>query len=159
MFGFGKKKIKLRAPFAGQVVEVTEVPDPMFSQKMLGDGYAVIPAADVVEVCAPVDGELVQIFDTLHAFAMKTADGIEVFVHIGLETVGLKGEHFEQLAQQGQTVTAGTPVIRLDAAAVKAAGLNPITPVIFTKRRQVESVQVNSGSTDGTDTVCVATLA
>ncbi|MDO5048479.1 MAG: glucose PTS transporter subunit IIA [Actinomycetaceae bacterium] len=160
MFGFGKKKLNVKAPFAGEVVAVTEVPDPMFADRLLGDGFAVTPSADVVDVCAPVDGTIVKVFGTLHAFAMKSDDhDTEVFVHIGLETVELEGKHFERLAEEGAKVKAGTPVVRLDVAAVKEAGYNPITPVVFTKRGQVESVDVTTGSTDGSQVVCVATLA
>lgn len=159
MFGLGKKKLKLQSPLAGEVVEVTDVPDPMFSEKMLGDGFAVIPSADIVDICAPVDGKVVKVFNTLHAFAMISNEGVEVFVHIGLETVELGGKHFEELVAEGTTVTAGTPVIRMDAAAIKEAGYNVITPVVFTKRGQVESVKVETGTTDGSGIVCTATLA
>lgn len=159
MFGLGKTKVKLNAPFAGKVVDITEVPDPVFSQKILGEGYATIPDGDSVDICAPVDGKLVKVYDTLHAFAMYSTDGLEILVHIGLDTVELGGKHFKAAAEQGATVTAGTPVVHMDAAAVKEAGYNVITPVVFTKRGQVESVKVDTGATDGKGVVCTATLA
>lgn len=159
MFGIGKKKAKLLAPCAGEVVEITKVPDPMFSEKMLGEGFAVIPFAETVDVCAPVEGHVVKVFETLHAFAMKTPEDLEVFVHIGLETVALGGLHFQLLVKEGQSVPAGTPIIRMDVEAVKAAGYDPITAVVFTKRGQVESVEVTTGPNDGEQVVCVATLA
>lgn len=159
MFGLGKKKVKLHAPAAGKVVEVTDVPDPMFAEKMLGEGFAVIPSGDTVDLCSPISGKLVKVFDTLHAFAVLSDEGVEVFVHIGLETVELEGKHFEKLADEGTAVKAGTPIVRMDAAEVSKAGYNVITPVVFTKRGQVESVKVETGTTDGSNVVCTATLA
>lgn len=159
MFG-RKKKVEVAAPFAGTVVPVTEVPDPVFSQKMLGDGFAVIPAEDAgtIEVGAAVAGTLVKVFGTCHAFALKTDAGVEVLVHIGLETVELAGEGFTALAATGDTVTAGQPVIRMDAAAIRAGGRNPITPVVFTKSGQVADVTLTEGDTAAGATVCTAKL-
>lgn len=159
MFGFGKKKIEFVAPFAGTVVPVSEVPDPMFAGKMLGDGYAVIPHddADQLAVVAPADGTLVKVFKTGHAFSMKTAEGVEVLVHIGLETVELKGQGFTILQESG-SVTAGTPLVEVDLAAVREAGLNPITIVVFTKKGQIADVAVKAGAT-GAHPAAVATLA
>ena len=144
MFGLGKKKIVVASPFAGQVVPVTEVPDPVFAQRMLGDGFAVIPheEAQVVEVCAPISGTLRKIFKTLHAFAIVGDDGAELLVHIGLETVELKGEGFTALVESGARVNAGQPIISVDMAAIRAGGRTPITPVVFTKNGQVSDVSI-----------------
>ena len=94
VFGFGKKKVELRAPFAGELVALVDVPDQLFSEKMLGDGFAIRPAKDVevVEVVAPCAGKLSRVFNTKHAFAMVSDEGLEILVHIGLETVELAGE-------------------------------------------------------------------
>ena len=148
MFGFGKKKVALAAPFSGTVVPVEEVPDPMFSGKMLGDGFAVKPSDDAHEltVTAPADGKLLKVFKTGHAFAMVTSEGLELLVHIGLETVEMKGEGFTVLAENGQEVTAGTPVVKVDLDAVHAAGRDPITIVVLTKKGQVSEVSVHSGA-------------
>lgn len=156
LFGFGKKKVQLAAPFPGQVVSIDDVPDPVFAGRMLGDGFAVVPGDDVavLEVSAPCAGKLAKVFKTGHAFALVSDEGLEVLVHIGLETVELKGEGFEALAATGDHVDAGQPIIRVDLAAVRASGRNPITPVVCTKAKQVEKLEV---STSG-DATCTVTL-
>lgn len=161
MFGLGKKKIKVHSVFSGDVSGVDTVPDPVFSQRMLGDGFAVTPADDagVLEVLSPAAGTLSKLFKTLHAFAVTTDEGLEILVHIGLETVVLKGEGFEALAAQGDRVEAGTPIVRVDAEQIRSAGTNLITPVVFTKGKQVSSVDVEQGPATGGDAVCTVTLA
>ena len=142
---FGRsKKVQLVRPFTGKIVGLSEVPDEMFAQKMLGDGFAVEPEADAFDVVAPVSGTLLKVFGTLHAFAMKSDEGLEILVHIGLETVELKGDGFTELAHTGEHVDAGTPVVRVDAAKVKAAGYNLVTPVVLTNPAQVKSITINS---------------
>lgn len=148
---FGRKtKVEIVSPFPGQIVEMTEVPDEMFSQKMLGDGFAVIPGeGDTFEVCAPATGKLAKVFKTGHAFAMVSDDGLEILVHIGLETVELGGQGFETLKETGDHVEAGTPVIRVDAASIRQANLSLITPVVFTKGSQVNKFTAPSQSGSG----------
>ncbi|MFC5370390.1 PTS sugar transporter subunit IIA [Arcanobacterium bovis] len=154
MFGLSKKA-ELHAPFAGNVVDVSQVPDPVFSQKMLGEGFAVQPDdGDELTVLAPVAGEIVKVFKTGHAFAMRTDQGVEVLVHIGLETVELKGEGFNVLAESGQSVQAGEPIVKVDAARVKAAGYNLITPVVLTKRGQTKDVKVSAVHAQANEAVC-----
>lgn len=161
LLGFGKKRVVLVAPFAGRVVPVEEVPDPVFSQRLLGDGYAVIPPADqaTVAVVAPVSGTLTQVFDTRHAFVIESDNGLNVLVHIGLDTVELGGAGFEELARPGSRVLAGQPVIRMDLAKVRASGRNPITPVVFAEQAQVAEVKITCGEVSTpTATVCTVTL-
>lgn len=161
VFGFGKKRIDLHPPFAGEVVAMTEVPDPVFAQGMVGDGFAVVPdpGAEVLEVCAPASGRLLKVFGSLHAFALVTEEGLEVLVHIGLDTVELKGEGFEALAATGDTVTAGQPVVRVDAAALTAGGIRLVTPVALTKKKQVGSVKVTTGRATPASVAATVTLA
>lgn len=160
MFGRGKKKVELIVPFAGTVVGVEEVPDPVFAQKMLGDGFAVTPESEgTYEVVAPVSGKLTKVFSTGHAFAIVSDQGLEVLVHIGLDTVELKGEGFEILAQTGEQVEAGQAVIRVDGQSVRAAERNLITPVVFTKRDQIADLDVQQGAADTGSVVARATLA
>lgn len=161
MFGFGKTRVDLQAPFAGRIIPVSEVPDPVFSQGMVGDGFAVVPddAAEVIEVCAPADGTLAKVFKTRHAFALATADGLEVLVHIGLDTVELKGEGFEALSDTGDLITAGQPIMRVDAAALRTAGVSLITPVVMTNKKQVGSLKVSTGPAAVGDTAATVTMA
>ncbi|MCI8565409.1 MAG: PTS glucose transporter subunit IIA [Lachnospiraceae bacterium] len=131
MFGFLKKESGgVTAPATGKCIRIEEVPDAVFSQKMMGDGFAVIPSGDTV--AAPVSGEIVMVAQTKHAFGMKTKSGIELLVHIGLDTVELNGEGFTVLAKPGSRVKAGEAVIRFDKAFMEGKGLNMTTMVIFT---------------------------
>lgn len=161
MFGFGKKKDELLAPFAGQVVAIDQVPDPVFAQKMLGDGFAIIPdeQAASIEVVAPVAGKLVQVFGTKHAFAIVASSGLELLVHIGLDTVELAGAGFEVLAEVGSEVAAGQPIIRVDLGALREAGRNPITPVVCTDLDQVAELTLVSDQVAAGAKACVVTLA
>lgn len=154
LFGFGRKKVDLLAPFEGQIVGLDDVPDPVFSGRMLGEGFAVVPDDDAAtcEVVAPCAGKLMKVFKTGHAFALVSDEGLEVLVHIGLETVEMKGEGFEALAATGDHVEAGQPVIRVDLTKVRAAGRNPITPVVCTNAKQVAELAI-TGSAEQAATV------
>lgn len=164
MFGFFKKKkkdetiaenksndLKLVAPITGKSIPLSEVPDPVFAQKMAGDGLAINPTGDVA--VAPADGELTLVFNTKHAFALTTDTGAELLVHIGLETVTLNGEGFEQLVEQGTKVKAGTPIIKFDKEFIKSKGLPIVTPVLitnpdaFTSIKAIENVDTVAGET------------
>ena len=135
--------IDVRTPFAGDVVELSQVPDASFAQGMVGEGFAVMPdAVDAFDVCAPVDGTITMIFKTRHAFGMKTADGLDLLIHIGIDTVELKGEGFTALAKKGDTVTAGTPIIAVGASKLRERGVNLITPVVCPTAKQVAGVDI-----------------
>ena len=126
------------SPFAGQVVPLEQVPDDVFSQKMVGDGFAVIPEQD--DVFAPVDGVVTMIFDTKHAFTIQTAGGSEVLVHMGLDTIRLNGAPFEVYIQQGDSVKVGQRIAKMDRAAIEAAGYQTITPVILADLNNLSSL-------------------
>lgn len=135
--------VDVRAPFAGDVVELSQVPDASFAQGMVGEGFAVMPdAVDAFDVCAPVDGTITMIFKTRHAFGMKTADGLDLLIHIGIDTVELKGEGFTALAKKGDSVTAGTPIIAVEASKLRERGVNLITPVVCPTAKQVAGVDI-----------------
>jgi glucose-specific phosphotransferase system IIA component len=122
-------RIHLLAPMTGRVVAMEEVPDPVFSEKMLGDGLAIDPSEGLA--VAPIAGILVVFHSAGHAFAIDGPESVSVLVHVGLDTVGLKGAGFERLAEVGDTVTAGQPIVRMDLAAIAAAGLLPLSPVLL----------------------------
>lgn len=143
MFGLFKKnkkdnELKLVAPATGKVVPVSEIPDPVFAQKMAGDGVGIDITGDTI--VAPADGEVTLIFKTKHAFAMTLSNGIEILVHVGIETVALNGEGFEQLVEQGTTVKAGTPILKIDRDFIKSKGCPLITPVLITNVDNVQSL-------------------
>ncbi|PZE86123.1 PTS glucose transporter subunit IIA [Curtobacterium sp. MCBD17_032] len=120
----------VRTPFAGPVVALADVPDPVFAEQLVGAGVAVDPSAvtGTVTAVAPVDGTIVKLHP--HAFALQGAAGTDVLVHVGIDTVKLKGEGFELLATEGDTVAAGDPVVRFDPSAIIAAGYSPVVPVV-----------------------------
>ncbi|TRX64520.1 N-acetylglucosamine-specific PTS transporter subunit IIBC [Corynebacterium hiratae] len=139
----GETDVDVRAPFAGDVVELSQVPDASFAQGMVGEGFAVMPdAVDAFDVCAPVDGTITMVFKTRHAFGMQTADGLDLLIHIGIDTVELKGEGFTALAKKGDTVTAGTPIIAVEAQKLRERGVNLITPVVCPTAKQVAGVDI-----------------
>ena len=132
---------ELVAPISGKLVDITEVPDPVFSQKMMGDGIAIqINEATVV---APCDGEVTLIPDSKHAFGMKNEQGMELLVHIGLETVALAGEGFKSLVDQGAHVAKGTPIIQLNKAFIESKGINLITPLVIINHDQFDLATMN----------------
>ncbi|MCR6516440.1 MAG: PTS sugar transporter subunit IIA [Clostridium sp.] len=148
MFGLFKKNKKeetpkLVAPVSGKVIDLSEVPDPVFAQKMAGDGVGILATGDTI--VAPCDGELSLVFKTKHAFAMTLDNGIELLVHIGIETVSLNGEGFEQLAEQGTKVKAGTPIIKIDRAFIEGKGLSLATPVLITNVDSTKSITPKTG--------------
>lgn len=128
----------LAAPVAGKVVSLSKVDDAIFSSEMLGKGIAILPEENIVK--SPIKGEIVTIFDTQHAIGLKTDDDVEVLIHIGIDTVNLKGQHFKALAKVGDRVEVGTPIMEVDFAAVKEAGYDIITPVIVTNSAAFKNI-------------------
>ena len=114
----------------GEVIDLTDVNDPVFSQKMMGDGFAVIPATG--EVTAPLSGKIVSVFPTKHAIGMQTAEGAEVLIHMGLDTVHMSQPAFEILVSEGQEVVAGTTIAQMDLDAIKNEGKETTIIVVFT---------------------------
>ncbi len=121
-------EFRITAPVTGETVNLKDVPDEVFSEKILGDGVAVIP--DNGKIVSPVNGEVVSVSDSLHAYTFKSDDGLNILVHIGLDTVKLKGKGFKALVKAGDKVKRGTPVAEVDLDVLKEKGLNPITSVI-----------------------------
>lgn len=120
MFGLFKKTETLNAPVSGTVIPITEVNDEVFSQKMMGDGFAIQPSTNTV--CAPVNAEVVQAFKTKHAVILRSLNGIEMLLHVGLDTVELKGDGLTLHVEDGQNVSAGDPLITADFDFIKEQG-------------------------------------
>jgi PTS system glucose-specific IIA component len=127
--GLSKGQVEVLAPFSGRVVPLEEVPDPVFSQKMLGDGLAVDPAEEIG--VAPVTGKLAVFHSAGHAFAVQATDEVGVLVHVGLDTVQMEGEGFTRLAEVGDEVVAGQEIVHFNLAIIESAGYSPISPVIL----------------------------
>ena len=141
MLGFLKGKTKgnvIGSPCNGKAVPITEVPDSTFSEKMLGDGFAVIPSEG--KIYAPADGEVSMVFDTLHAVTMTTDQGVELLIHVGLDTVTLKGDPFKAHVTAGDHVKKGDLLMDADLEKIMAAGLNTITPVLVCNTDDYEKI-------------------
>ena len=118
----GKRKGNcIGSPCKGKAVALTEVPDPTFSEKILGDGFAVIPSEG--KIYAPADGEVTVVFDTLHAITMTTDQGAELLIHIGMDTVALKGEGYTPKVEAGASVKKGDLLMEFDMDFIKEKGL------------------------------------
>jgi PTS system glucose-specific IIA component len=121
------------APVRGRAVPLGQVPDPTFAQGIVGHGAAVDPPHEVVDAVAPISGTVLQMMP--HAYIILSADNVGVLVHLGLDTVELKGEGFTALVAKGDHVEAGQPVIAYDVPAIVAAGRNPIIPVVVMDKK------------------------
>lgn len=144
MFGLKKKEKNAQkpsfvvvSPVQGQLIDLTEVKDEVFSKKMMGEGFAIVPENG--QIVSPVSGELVSLFPTGHAFGIHTENGVDVLVHIGLDTVNLNGKGFKVLCSQGQSVQAGQPVVQVEREAILEQGIDLTTMVVFTEgfKRQI----------------------
>ncbi|HIR89153.1 MAG TPA: PTS transporter subunit EIIC [Candidatus Fimimorpha faecalis] len=120
--------IQILAPINGKVIPLEQVPDPVFAEKIIGDGVAIQPSDG--KIYSPVDGEITTVADTLHAYGFRTEDGIELLIHFGLETVALKGECFKAHVKAGDKVKAGQLIAEADMAYLKKREINPVTPIL-----------------------------
>lgn len=140
MFGFLNKKVReVKAPVDGEIVSIESVKDEVFSQKMVGDGVAIVPISNVFT--SPIDGTISKIFATNHAFSIKSKKDLEVMVHIGLDTVNLNGKGFECLASEGDEVSCGDEIIKVDLNFLKENNIDTITPIIITNESSFKSIE------------------
>ncbi|SDN71578.1 PTS system IIA component, Glc family [Psychrobacillus sp. OK028] len=148
MFAKFKKKniVQVFAPLNGQVVPLEQVPDPVFSQKMMGEGVAIMPTGG--NVVAPIDGTVVLISETKHAIGIRTKDETEVLIHVGLETVALKGEGFSVFVNEGDKVSVGQKLMEVEWELIKDKVPSIITPIIITNsaERTVEYVDATTST-------------
>ncbi|WP_420121959.1 PTS sugar transporter subunit IIA [Nakamurella sp.] len=121
------------APVQGRAVPMSDVPDPTFAQGIVGHGAAIDPPREIVDAVAPITGKVLQMFP--HAYIIVSDDNVGVLVHLGLDTVQLKGEGFTPHVAVGDRVVVGQPVITYDVPAVVAAGRNPIVPVVVMEKK------------------------
>lgn len=154
MFSFLKKNgcVNVSAPVNGVVKEIETVNDPVFAQKMMGDGLA-IEYSDG-DVYAPVSGIVSSIIlPSCHAFGIHSDEGLDVLVHVGLETVNLKGEGFKLLKQQGDRVLAGERVIEVDYNLLKNKNIDLITPIVITNSNEFKILSKAQGTVRAKDNI------
>ncbi len=144
------------APVEGRALTLSDVPDPVFSQGMVGYGAAVEPPHQVIYAVAPVSGKILKLLP--HAYVIMTADNVGVLVHLGLDTVQLNGEGFTAHVAQGDTVEAGQPVITYDVPAIVAAGMSPVVPVVVMDEREPGNIALAEEVSNGSQIDCCAHL-
>jgi glucose-specific phosphotransferase system IIA component len=130
MFDFFKKEKALNSVTKGTIIDITSVDDEVFSKKLLGEGFAITPQSN--DFFSPANGTVSDVAETLHAYCITTDDGLEVLIHIGIDTVELKGNHFTSLVKKGQKLNAGTPIARAALDKIKNAGYKTTTMVVVT---------------------------
>lgn len=141
----------LNAPMTGTMLPLTEIEDKVFSSGAMGQGFAIDPANGLV--LAPCNAEVMMVFPTKHAIGLKTQRGEEVLVHLGMDTVELNGEAFTMLVKQGDLVTAGDPMVRMDLDAIRKAGKSTVSPVVVTSGQNVKLLA--SGNVEATTPAAV----
>ena len=153
MFNLLKRNHILTAPMDGKVVDLSTIQDKVFSKKLVGEGVAIDPTNDIV--VAPADGKLSLLFKTNHAFGMVLDNGIEILIHIGIDTIGLESEGFTPLAKEGDMLKSGEPVIRIDRELIINKGYSLITPIIITNVDVVKEIEYNTSENvkSGEDTL------
>ena len=146
------KDIRLSSPLNGEMVALKDIKDPVFSSGSMGRGMAVKNPEG--KVYAPFDGEITVFFETKHAIGLKSEDGVELLIHVGMDTVNLKGECFTAKAQQGDKVKRGQLLLEFDPEVIEAAGLTTQTPMIVTNTSEYSRITVaREGIADHGDTV------
>lgn len=147
MFGFLKKKEPVQlnetlyAVATGELIPISDVNDPVFSQKMMGDGFAVLPESGAIY--SPIVGEILSVFQTKHAVGMKMANGLEILLHMGIDTVELNGTPFDIKVSEGTKVSQETQIAAVDIEAIKSAGKATDMVVVITNMDKVKSFELN----------------
>ena len=145
LFDIFKKKEKtivtIYSPMNGKVIELKEVPDEAFAQKMVGDGCAIEPDKGII--CSPIDGQLMTIFPTTHAIIFETIDGLEMIIHFGIDTVKLDGKGFQKLREPGP-IKIGDEIIKYDLDDIKDGVPSTRSPIIINNMEKVEKIEVLS---------------
>ncbi|OTN90225.1 PTS system IIA component [Enterococcus sp. 7E2_DIV0204] len=147
MFGFLKKKEPVQlnetlyAVATGELIPISDVNDPVFSQKMMGDGFAVLPESGAIY--SPIVGEILSVFQTKHAVGMKMANGLEILLHMGIDTVELNGTPFDIKVSEGTKVSQETQIAAVDLEAIKSAGKATDMVVVITNIDKVKSFELN----------------
>ncbi|CAL4318174.1 PTS system glucose-specific EIIA component [Buchnera aphidicola (Periphyllus testudinaceus)] len=138
-----KKKIEIIAPISGKIVPIENVPDVVFSKKIVGDGIAIKPTEE--NIVSPVNGIIGKIFKTLHAFSIESFEGIQIFVHFGIDTVQLNGDGFTSYAKEGQKVKKGDLIIKINLKLLKKTAKSIITPVVISNIDEIKIIEKKEG--------------
>lgn len=139
-----KKEGTFTAFLSGKAISLEEVGDGVFSSGMMGEGMAILPDSDIL--CSPADAEIAVLMqDSRHACGLRLSNGMELVLHIGIDTVSMNGDGFEYLVKEGQKVGAGTPLIKFDRAKIKAAGHPDVTICVIPNKGSAAEIQFHTG--------------
>ncbi len=152
----GKKDITIAAPVKGECIPISEVSDPTFAEEILGKGMAIKPTEG--KFYAPCDGTISTLFPTGHAIGLTTSDGVELLIHVGLDTVQLKGQFFSTKVEVNQTVKKGDLLLEADIAEISKAGYDTVTPMLICNSDDYSKIECKkAGSvTPGEDVITCA---
>lgn len=131
-------KAEVLSPLNGRVIPLKDISDPVFSQELMGKGIAIEPTEG--KVVSPITGTVVMLFETHHAIGLKSEDGVEVLIHVGMDTVELKGKGFTAHVKNGDTVSAGDLLVEFDPAFIQEAGYSLVTPIVVTNTADYQSI-------------------
>ena len=138
MFGFGKKNIVIASPMNGAVISVSELSDPVFSEDVIGRGIAIRPDSGYVK--APAKAVVSQMFDTGHAVSLVTDSGVELLIHVGIDTVELKGNHYTKHRNNDESVDTGDILIEFNVGAISADGYDTVTPIVVCNPHEFKDI-------------------
>ncbi len=138
------KKYTLNAPVSGEILSLDKVPDEVFSQKIMGEGIAIIPKNG--EIVSPVKGEVISVAEALHAYTIRSEDGLDILIHVGIDTVSLKGKGFKVFVKEGTKVDIGTPLASVDLKLLKNEKINPTVMVILCDMPENIKVEMSEGN-------------
>lgn len=137
------KEFEIYPPVQGKIINLEEVSDPVFSKKIMGDGFAVIP--DDGKIISPIDGEMGFVADTKHGLGLKGPKGLEVLIHIGLDTVELQGQGFETFVKEGEKISIGDLLCQVDLDFIREKGYDPTVILVVTDLGSYEKMDIDTG--------------
>lgn len=155
---FKKQKLQIFSPVHGKILSLDQVPDPVFSEKMMGEGVAIMPSGGNIH--SPIDGSVILVADTKHAIGIRSKDGTEILIHIGLETVSLNGVGFNTHVKIGDSVSIGQLLVDVDWTYLKKHAESIITPIVITNSndRDIQVENMNEGFVGETVLMTVSPL-
>ncbi|QCI15760.1 PTS glucose transporter subunit IIA [Buchnera aphidicola] len=148
------KKIEIIAPLSGEIINIEDVPDVVFSNKIVGDGIAIKPSGN--QILAPVNGTIGKIFESMHAFSIISEDNVELFVHFGIDTVQLKGKGFKKNVDNNEKVKIGDKIITLDLDLLIKKAKSILTPVVISNMEKFKKIKKSSGTIVAGKTVIIS---
>ncbi|WP_343182571.1 PTS glucose transporter subunit IIA [Buchnera aphidicola] len=137
------KTVDIIAPISGSIIDITNVPDEVFSKKIVGDGIAIQPTGK--RIVAPITGTIGKIFPTMHAFSILSIEGIEIFVHFGIDTIFLKGNGFKKIIKKEKKVNVGEIILEYNLKFLKKNAKSVITPIIISNSEKIQRIKKYSG--------------